>query len=134
MNTQFERTLTRLARIAPALLLAAACLIIGTTVSAVAQTGSLTVTNNTKCDITVCLANGGPCITFAAGTTTQINVPCTGLYQMIICGAKKVIGPGHTYLAGVDVGGGCCADVALSPGFVACTWFLTLTQVNLCTC
>lgn len=134
MNTLFKGTLIRLARIAPGLLLVAACLVIGTTVSAVAQTGSLTVTNHTKCDITVCLANGGPCFTFLAGTTTAIKVPCTGLFEMSICGAPKVLGPGHTFLSAVDVGGGCCADVALSPGFVGCTWFLTLTQVNLCTC
>ncbi len=91
--------------------------------AAQAQTGPLAISNNTACSITFCSSNG--CITVGPNSSVTIQVPCSGKFALEICGVRQIIGPGHTFLSNVNVGG-CCADVALSPGFVACTWFLSI--------
>ncbi len=112
-------------RRAAAFALLAAVLSIGSAVRAAAQTGPLAITNNTACAVTVCFDSPITCITVGPNSSTTVQVSCNGRFAIQICGALRRIGPSHTFLSNVNVGG-CCADVALSPGFVACTWFLSI--------
>lgn len=103
-------------------------------VAASAQTGPLTITNNTNCAITVCSASGAACVVIPGNTQRVVNIPCaTTAIGIQCCGALRVIPLGNC-VNGANIGG-CCANVCFVPGFVGCTFFLTVNpSAVLCAC
>lgn len=122
-----NRTLT--SRIAIMAWLVASLLLVFN-LDAKAQTdGWVTMSNYTSCEVTVCLANGGPCITLFPGSVIRVTVPCaTTTVTYMSCGVLRKISIGNCHTA-VNVGD-CCADVCFDPGFIACTSFLTFNATT----
>lgn len=107
---------------------AAICLMLAgfaATAASAQVAGPLTITNNTACKVLVCWNDGTSCAVIAPNSQTTVKNGCTALVYISSCATMVKLGPGHTFLSNVNLGA-CCADVAFSPGFVACTWFLTI--------
>lgn len=91
--------------------------------------GWVTMSNNTSCEVTVCLSNGGTCITLFPGSVIRVTIPCpTSTLVYMSCGLPRSINLGDCHNA-VNVGA-CCADVCFSPGFIACTSFISFNPTT----
>lgn len=105
-----------------ALLVAAFLLTMGAEASA---QGSLNISNNASCPVTICGPKGGNCITLSPGSNITLQVPCEYTTLTVeICGKlqRMSLGECRTH---VSIGA-CCANICYVPGIIACTSFLII--------
>ncbi len=107
-----------------ALLVAAFLLTMSVPASAQEQ-GSLSISNNASCAVTVCGPKGGNCITISPGSSITLQVPCEVTTLTVeICGKLRKMSLGEC-LTNVSIGS-CCANICYVPGIRACTAFLSI--------
>ncbi len=113
---------------AMALFIAAFLLLLGADASA-QKRGTLAISNNSKCDVTLCGPRGLNCVTIPAGSDLRIEVPCvTSPLYVRTCGTLREI-PLGSCIENVNLGP-CCARICLVTGIVSCTYFLSIDPVD----
>lgn len=126
-----KQILTRTAALA---LLVAAFLLTMSVQASAQQQGSLTISNNASCAVTVCGPKGGNCITISPGSNITLQVPCDyTILTVEICGKLQRMSLGECR-NNVNIGA-CCANICYVPGIIACTSFLSIDPSTLrCPC